>query len=88
MWDEFNLEHIKKHGVKRKEVEEASRRVIYHRKTYQKRFLVVGYASKRLVSFVVKRKESTIYYLVTARDAERKERRKVYEKEKKQNSKF
>ena len=48
--------------------------------------MAVGRVSKRLIALVVKRENPGKYYLVTARDAGRNERRRVYEKEKKQNS--
>lgn len=82
VWTEYNVEHIKKHGVSREEVIEAVKKITYHKKTYNKRYLIVGRTGKRIVSVVVHRKEKGIYYVVTARDAEKKERKRVYEKEK------
>lgn len=80
IWDKWNLEHIQKHNVFQAEVEE-SRKIIYHRRTHGKKYLAVGRSGKRLITMVLRHKSSGKYYVVTARDASRKERRKVYEKE-------
>ena len=64
------------------EVIEAVEKIIYHKKTYGNRYLLVGRTGKRIVSIVVHRKKTGVYYVVTARDAEKKERRRLYEKEK------
>lgn len=82
VWDDWNREHIKKHKVSVNEVEKAGKRVIYHRETEKNRFLVVTRSGKRIITLIVRRLESTKYFLVTARDASKKERKKVYEKEK------
>lgn len=81
IWDEWNTEHIKKHGVIIEEVNEAAKNVIYHKKAKENRYLATGRSGKRIISMVVKRQEKTIYYLVTARDASKKERKKLYERE-------
>ena len=82
IFDEWNIKHIKKHRVSAEEVIEAGTNVIYHKRTYKKRYLAVGRSGNRLISFVIKRKSTKRYYLVSARDAAKKERREVYEKEK------
>ena len=82
IFDRWNIGHIKKHDVKPEEIIEAGVNLIYHRKTYKGRYLAVGRTGKRLLAFVIKRKGRSIYYLVTARDADKKERERVYEKEK------
>ncbi len=86
VFDVYNLEHIKKHDVTTNEVEKAGQTIIYHKKTYEGRYLAVGRSGKRLLSLVLQRKDIGTYYLVTARDAGKNERKRVYEKEKKQNS--
>lgn len=86
IFDTWNKEHIKKHGVTEEEVKEAGESLIYHKRTYKRRYLLIGRAGRRLISLVLIRKGEGKYYLITARDASKKERRKVYEKEcKKQN---
>lgn len=82
IWEEWNIEHIKKHGVSINEVEEAGKSLVYHRQTRENRFLAVGRSGSRIITIIIKRKEATKYYLVTARDASKKERKTVYEKEK------
>lgn len=84
IWDEFNLEHIKKHNVTTDEVEEVGQNIIAHERTKQKRYLIIGQVGSRILTVIINRKGMGIYYPVTARDAAKKERKKVYEKEKKQ----
>lgn len=87
IWDNWNLEHIKKHRVGEKEVEIVVENLSYHKQTYNNRYLLVGRSGSRILSVVLKRQDKTTYYVVTARDASQKEKREVYEKEKiKQNS--
>ena len=82
VWTAYNVAHIKKHGVSSEEVIEVVKKITYHKKTYGNRYLLVGRTGKRIVSVVVHREKTGVYYVVTARDAEKKERRRVYEKEK------
>ncbi len=83
VWNEWNIEHIKKHNVVQNEVEGATRNATVHKKAKQGRYLIIGRVGSRILSVIVNRKRVGIYYPVTARDAARKERRQVYEKEKK-----
>lgn len=80
IWDEVNLEHIKKHGVSQREVEYA-KDIIYHRRTYGGKYLMTGRSDKRLLTIIIRRKGLGKYYVVSARDASKKERRQIYEKE-------
>lgn len=82
IWDAYNIAHIKKHNVAVDEAEEVGKQFISHKKGKSGRYLVIGRSGSRLISLVVKRREVGIYYLVTARDSSRKERREIYEKEK------
>lgn len=84
IWDEWNLEHIKKHNVSQEEVTEITHNIITHERVKQGRYLVIGRVGSRILSVIISRKGTGIYYIVTARDAAKKERRKVYEKEEKQ----
>ena len=84
VWDERNIEHIKKHNVIQDEVEEIAGNIIVHKKAKQGRYLIIGRVGSRILSVVINRKGVGIYYPVTARDAAKKERRQVYEKEQKQ----
>ena len=83
IFDAMNIEHIKKHKVSAEEVVWAGKGAIYHERVRHGRYLVVGRVEKRIISIIVKRKGIGRYYVVTARDAAKKERRKLYEKEKK-----
>lgn len=82
VFDDYNLEHIQKHGVTRAECEKVSQDFLYHRRTHTERYIVVGRFGTRILTLVVKRRGAGVYYLVTARDASRKERQDLYEKEK------
>ena len=82
VWDQINLEHIKKHKMSQEEVEEAQE-IIYHRRTYGGKYLATGRSGNRLITIMLRRKGLGKYYVVTARDASRKERRRVYEIEEK-----
>jgi len=85
-WNAHNRQHIRKHGVTELEVEIAGYKQIYHKRTYKGRYLLIGRSEKRLIAVVIRRLGPKRYHVVTARDASKKERRRVYEKEKKQNS--
>ncbi len=81
IWDGWNIEHIKKHSVSIRETEEAGGNIIYHRKTDKNRYLAVGRSKHRMITIIIRRLESTTYFLVSARDASKKERKTAYEKE-------
>lgn len=81
IWDEYNLEHIKKHNVSKQEVEEACSNIIDSFRSYEQRLLFIGETkNKRLLSLVLVEKSKGIYYLVTARDSSRKERKLINDK--------
>lgn len=82
IWDSYNIEHIKKHQIVQSEVEEIARNIITHKKAKLGRYLIIGRVGSRIVSVAVSRKGVGIYYPVMARDAAKKERTVVYEKEK------
>lgn len=83
IWNDWNIEHIKKHNVSSKEVEEAISNILAHRMGYGRKIILIGRSGKRLLSMIVAKEKGNKYYPVTVRDADRKERRLVYEKEKK-----
>lgn len=82
VWDEYNVEHIKKHNVSKDEAETAVKNFIGHRKAKKGRYIAIGKSKDRLISLVVEKKGPGIYYVVTARDSDKRERRIVNEKEK------
>ena len=83
VFDKRNLEHIKKHNVTRDEIEKVGKNFIYHRKTHTGRYLAVGRVDFRIITIVIKRVSASRYYPITARDASKKERQDLYEKENK-----
>ncbi len=81
IWDKFNVEHIKKHNVVKEEGEEVAKSLIAHKIGKKGRFIAIGRSGTRLLSLVLSRKDQGVYYVVTARDSSKKERREIYEKE-------
>jgi len=82
VWNEINIEHIKKHAVTREEVAVSVKNISYHKKGYSSRYVLVGRTGKRILAVILKRQRVGEYFIVTARDADKKERRRLYEKEK------
>lgn len=87
IWDSYNTEHIKKHEVSQDEIIVSIRNASYHRRAHSGRYLSVGRSGKRIITVILRRQEMSTYYPVTARDANKKERRDLYEKEEKFNKK-
>jgi len=83
IFDEVNTVHIQKHSATPAEAIVAAKAVVYHQKSYNNRYLSVSRSGKRILALVIRRISTGKYYLVSARDASRKERRKFYVKEKK-----
>ena len=84
VWDTFNEAHIwDRHQLTRAEVEEVAYGLpenLYARQTYGGRFLVIGpKADRRLLVLILAPKGSGNYYPVSARPADRKERREYRE---------
>ncbi len=76
VWDEWNVDHIKKHAVTRSEVEEAYKEKALHRILYNNRIVMLGKTKAgRFVTFVCSQEKQTDYYIVSARDMSKKERR-------------
>ncbi|TSC88017.1 MAG: Uncharacterized protein G01um10147_248 [Microgenomates group bacterium Gr01-1014_7] len=82
VWDEWNIEHIRKHDVTKDEVEVVAKNIVTHKKAKKGRYLIMGRVSSRILSVAISRKGIGVYYPVMARDSAKKERRIVYEKEK------
>lgn len=83
VFDEYNREHIKKHSVTEDEVKVAGKNIAYHKRSYKGRYMGTGRSGKRVLTIILNRLEQGKYYMVTARDADKKERRRLYEREKK-----
>jgi len=79
IWDEWNIGHIKKHKVKPIEVEEACENLLEVFRSYNSRLIILGKTNKkRILAIIMAQIDKNSYYVVTARDASRKER-KLYE---------
>jgi uncharacterized DUF497 family protein len=83
IWDRWNTEHIKKHNVTKAEVEKAVANAKTHMLVKQGRILLIGRVGKRILSVILNQEEKHSYYVVTARDAAKKERGQLYGKEEK-----
>jgi uncharacterized DUF497 family protein len=82
LWDNWNIAHIARHEVSREEVEQAcqSDHVFFEGK--QGRLILIGPTlSGRMLAVILEHEGNDNYYVVTARSADRKERR-LYEEEK------
>ena len=82
IWNKYNKEHFKKHKVTIQEIKEALRNFRAHRKGNKGRFILTGRSGEKLISIIIAPEKNKKYYVVTARSADRKERKLVYEKEK------
>ncbi len=81
-WDSWNLNHIAKHGISRKEVEEAVNDPKSYLKKHRKRLLIIGSAWGRIITVILENTGGKEYYVVTARDATATEKR-IYKRKKK-----
>lgn len=83
VWDEWNIEHIKKHTVTKEEVEEACKSKTVKSKSYLGRQIILGKTKiGRLLTIVVSFEKQQEPYVVSARDMSKKERRLYHEKTK------
>ncbi len=76
IWDDWNLDHIKKHSVLVTGVEQSLRdKYVVFIAGHSRRVLSLGRADERLITTVLERQgDSQDYYVVTARDMAKKER--------------
>lgn len=78
-WDSRNMAHIKKHDLSPRQVEQVFIQGVYFAAEGKKgKLLVHGRCGRRLLT-VVLAPEHGSYYVITARDMSRKERRRYYE---------
>ncbi|MFV1917416.1 MAG: hypothetical protein ACC618_02990 [Patescibacteria group bacterium] len=82
IWDSWNSAHIRKRGLSINDVEEAARNMVAHKRARSGRYITIGRSGRRIISIVVNRLNTGVYYVVTARDSDKKERRIVYQYEK------
>lgn len=77
VWDEWNKEHIKKHKVSVKEVEEANANEVGRSGSYDNREMIYGITKrKRAITISVSYAKQKDPYVVSARNMSKKERRK------------
>ena len=82
IWDTWNVAHIARHQVFPEEVEEVCKGGSVVREGYRGRIVLIGPAEAgRMLAIVLEGVGDDVYYVVTARPADRKERR-VYQEEK------
>ncbi len=75
IWDDWNKEHIKKHNVTVKEVEETYRTKLIKLESYAGRKMLLGATKNgRLLSIIVSFAKQKQPYVVSARDMSKKER--------------
>ena len=80
IWDPWNVRHIERHGVTLREVEEVCAGTFTPSQSYAGRILLVGSTNEsRILAIVVEPQSSGVYYVVTARPASRRERRRYQE---------
>ena len=81
VWDAWNVGHIAVHGLSPDDVEEVCRGDFWASETYAGRLRVVGpNASGNLLTVILApQQQAGVYYVVTARPAARKERRRYRE---------
>jgi hypothetical protein len=83
VWDKWNKNHIKKHQVTVKEVEEAYKNKIFEISSYLGRKIIFGkQKNNRLLTIVISFAKQKEPYVVSARDTSKKERKVLYEKTK------
>ena len=82
IWDAWNVAHIARHQVVPEEVEEVCHDQPMVSQTYGGRLRLVGpTAGHRFLTVILAPKGEDVYYCVTARPADRKERRLYREQE-------
>ena len=74
-WDEWNSQHIKKHNVTKLEIAEAFSNALQARRGHSNRLIVFGKTDKGRILAIVIKKTNKGYYVFSARDANRKEKK-------------
>ena len=80
LWDPWNVGHIARHEVTPAEVEQVCTGAFITRQSYAGRLLLIGptYA-ERVLAVVLEPLDDGAHYVVTARPASRRERRRYQE---------
>ncbi|MEO8611646.1 MAG: BrnT family toxin [Chloroflexota bacterium] len=81
IWDDWNVAHIAKHNVTPAEVEELIQDMYVIKEAHSGRSMVLGMTQAgRVLAVIIRFQGSAGYYVVTARPADRAERR-IYQEE-------
>lgn len=76
IWDDFNISHIAKHKVKVYEIEMLLKdKGLRFLSAKNSRFFALGKSAKRLLTVVIAKERGNKFYVVTARDMSKSERR-------------
>lgn len=76
IWDAWNLNHIKKHKVRKEEVFEAVKNIIDIIPTYKERIMLYGTTKAlRHIAIIMEENHKNEFYVVTAREMSRKEKK-------------
>ncbi len=83
IWDDWNITHIARHGITKEDVEEVCQREYAVVDGKEERFLVIGTNNNEKFILVVldPEPEEGVYYPVTARTADKRER-SIYKEKK------
>jgi uncharacterized DUF497 family protein len=77
IWDSWNIPHVARHKVIPKEVEQVCHGSHITVRTYGGGMLAIGPTKRRrMLAIVLAPKRKGVYYPITARDADKKERQK------------
>lgn len=75
IWDSWNVAHIARHKVTRDEVEGVCHGNYVVGEAYKGRIMLIGTTqADRMLGVILENERDDIYYVVTARSADRKER--------------
>jgi len=81
IFNQINIEHIARHNVSPEEVKEVFDGKTLFLKAKYNRIMAIGQSSNgRYLAIILEKVENNRYFVVTARDADRKER-KMYKEE-------
>jgi len=81
IFNQINIEHIARHNVSPEEVKEVFDEKTLFLKAKYDRIMVIGHSwNGRYLAIILEKVEDNRYFVVTARDADRKER-KMYKEE-------
>ena len=78
IWDKYNTEHIKKHGVTIDEAESVIKSDVFIKEGHSGKKILIKKVRQRILAVIGTIKTNKIY-VVTARDASSKERQDYYE---------